>query len=68
VERHGLAPEATAARVAEPVARERFHDGRCAAGTPPFEVGLQLDDGGVDREPALDLSPNAFAISTTAAR
>jgi hypothetical protein len=55
-ERHGLAPEAIAGRVAEPVAREQFHDGRCAAETPPFEVGLQLDDGGVGREPPLDLS------------
>jgi hypothetical protein len=56
-ELHGLAPEAIAARAAEPVAREQFHDGWCAAETPPFEVGLQLDDGGVDREPPLDLSP-----------
>ena len=56
-ELHGLTPEAIAAGAAEPVAREQFHYGRCAAEAAPFEVGLQLDDGGVDREPPLDLSP-----------
>jgi len=62
-ELHGLAPEAVAARLAQPVVGKQLDRGRSAADTAPFDFGTRLGSGGVDREPSFDLDPCVFAIA-----